>query len=246
MKIKIHFIITLLFLKGFVPGLNAQQGDSVYSQRHFDQEQINTLKSDDRFSYYNQETPNSFWKNLGEWLVDKLKKIFTHVPEEKLSSVLAFIFKAFLWGLALFAISMLFYSLFKHGGFSKVLNTKNVVIPVDFENLEDNVIETDWLSLIEQEKNSKRFNVAIRLLYLYTIQQLHKKGFIAWKKDKTNREYINELEKYPISEDFRQLTYYYDYAWFGNFHVHETLFEQIDRQFKTFNKSTQQQDVEKV
>lgn len=68
--------------------------------------------------------------------------------------------------------------------------------------------------LLDALKNGE-YAVAIRLHYLQALNDLNRKGLIVWKKDKTNAEYIKELKSGPFYTDFRQLTRWFERAWFG-------------------------------
>jgi hypothetical protein len=52
-----------------------------------------------------------------------------------------------------------------------------------------------------------------------------------WEQGKTNHEYVNELRVPELKEPFSQLSYYFDYAWYGNFDVNRDLFERVNNIF---------------
>jgi hypothetical protein len=42
---------------------------------------------------------------------------------------------------------------------------------------------------------------------------------------------VNELRVPELKEPFSQLSYYFDYAWYGNFDVNRDLFERVNNIF---------------
>ena len=63
------------------------------------------------------------------------------------------------------------------------------------------------------------------------------KKWIKWKKDKTNRNYLNELKALDIKNQFSQLTNIFERVWYGEVAVNEAIFTEIEGQFKGFNNN---------
>ncbi|MEZ4983504.1 MAG: DUF4129 domain-containing protein [Saprospiraceae bacterium] len=47
------------------------------------------------------------------------------------------------------------------------------------------------------------------------MQRLYEKGMIHWRKEHTNRVYLRQMGDSPNFADFRQLTYTYEWVWYG-------------------------------
>ena len=203
--------------------------------RSFDQEKIEVYKENSDF-YMLESAPLGLWERIIEWLSNKFKNIFKNVPNDKISSTLGIVIKIFLWGLGIFAVVMIFITLFKHGVF-KVIQKVDKSVEIKHQNLEEQILETNWQNLIDIEINAGRFNVALRLLFLQTIQLLNEKKYILWKKNKTNFDYLRELRKTGFDRSFTKLMQYYNFGWFGDFEIKELEFSEIHSEFKTFNTS---------
>jgi hypothetical protein len=67
------------------------------------------------------------------------------------------------------------------------------------------------------EKGNYRY--AIRLHYLRTLKDLSDRSLIAWKPEKTNLQYIQEMSRHPDAAAFEQLTDIFDWVWYGEFEV---------------------------
>ncbi len=69
------------------------------------------------------------------------------------------------------------------------------------------------------------------------VAQLDKRELIEWRIDKTNRDYANELGKKKSKKEFKELTLYYEYVWYGDFEINLTGFENIHMHYKKYLKS---------
>jgi hypothetical protein len=200
----------------------------------FDQTKINAYAKKSDFRY--NQTPESvgFLELCVEWIAQKLAKIFIHVSTSKLSKIVEYTIKTLLWALGLFAIIMIFLSLFRNGLFTIIAKSSSE-IELDFKQLEDNVLVTDWQSLLAVEITNQRYNVAIRLLFLQTIQILNTKHCIVWDKNKTNNDYKRELRNTNLESAFTTLVQYYNYGWFGDFEITADTFARMQTDFIAFN-----------
>lgn len=235
MKAKFLFLFFLTLIIG-ISDLCAKDSDKdSLTFRSFDQESIEVYKENS--DYYSVEAaPPMPWNRFIKWLSNKLKLIFQNVPETRISSVLEIVFKISLWAIGIFAVLMIFITLFKHGVFN-VVQKNDKEIDLIHQNLEDQVLETNWQELIDIEIHAGRFNVALRLLFLQTIQLLNEKQLINWEKNKTNYDYAKELQKNKLDSSFRTLMQYYNFGWFGDFKINDTDFNEIHAEFKSFNTS---------
>lgn len=210
-------------------------GSEAIDFRSFEQEKMDDIKDQSPYDSYGF-APMGLWDQFKEWLVAQLKYLFKDIPEKQLSAILSVIIKVIIWGIGLFAVFMVFFSLFKFGAFS--FHKKEVkLVDIEYKNLEDQVVETNWQALIDIEINTERFNIALRLLFLQTIQLLNEKQLIVWEKNKTNFDYLRELRKTSNDGSFMNLIKYYNFGWFGDFEIKALDFSEIHSEFKAFNSS---------
>lgn len=94
--------------------------------------------------------------------------------------------------------------------------------------------------LLEKAIREKRFRYAVRLLYLRSLRQLSEAGRIQWKQDKTNYDYLRELDDQALRGVFGDLTYIFEYIWYGEFPIDQSHFEtarssfsRLDHQLKS-------------
>ena len=237
--IKKALIVLLLILNLMPTNLLAsdrQSDDRSYQRRYFNEAALKEYYRDKDFFYLAEAPPSTLLDRLINWLSELLERIFRDASGENITSTIRLIFRILFWLIGSGAMVLLFYFLFKHGSFA-LFTRKNVAENPGYRQLEDQVTTTDWLALIQEQIGQKRYKMAVRMLYLYTIQQLNLKGLIAFKPDKTNSQYTRELHDPVLREHFSGLTRYYDFIWFGDFVVDESAFNKIYRMFNQFNKA---------
>jgi len=105
---------------------------------------------------------------------------------------------------------------------------------LDYETLTENIHAIPFDEAIDEAVAQRNFRLAVRLLYLKTLKQLTDQERIAYKPDKTNRQYVYELAGSPLQADFEALTQQFEYVWYGDFPVDEARYEQISHSFRQF------------
>lgn len=114
----------------------------------------------------------------------------------------------------------------------------------DLERPVENIDSLDIEALIEQARKDGNFRMVIRLYYLGLLKRLNARGIIAWKKDKTNRDYLSEL----FSKDFRyremtRLTASYEAVWYGE---HTLKGESLERLAQAFEATYRELDISRA
>jgi len=113
---------------------------------------------------------------------------------------------------------------------------KATQIPVNFEDLGENLEELDFEGLIKKARSQGDFRSAVRLVFLETLNILTGAGYIKWKINKTNQDYLGELRLSRFREEFAKLTLNYEYVWYGDYEVDEKGFDSMEQTFRTFQQ----------
>lgn len=111
--------------------------------------------------------------------------------------------------------------------------TKNELIDVTapVENIAD--LDIDMLL----QKAAGNYRLAVRLYYLGLLKKLNEVGFIVWKKDKTNRDYLAELYAKVIHyQDIQRLTLAYEQVWYGDHTISAEAYQQLRDDFKAIDR----------
>jgi hypothetical protein len=140
-------------------------------------------------------------------------------------------FRTLLIVLALFFVAVILYHLLKN---QAIFKRPSVAMQAREEEVgEDELLENDYQKLIHQAYKLSDYRMAVRYLFLYTLQQLKDKNLVEFARDKTNSRYAREIPE-PLRNDFSKLVLAYEYAWYGNFSVSREQFELIQKQFSSF------------
>ena len=102
---------------------------------------------------------------------------------------------------------------------------------------DQDIHEINLEALLQQAIENKDYRLAIRYYYLSTLKGLTNKEIIDYHKDKTNSEYLFEIENKEMRTNFSYLSYVYSYVWYGEFPVDENSFKIAQHKYKSFLKS---------
>ena len=102
---------------------------------------------------------------------------------------------------------------------------------------DEDIHEVDLASLLQQAIEGQNYRLAIRYYYLTSLKGLSNKKIIEYHKDKTNSEYLFEIENPAMRTQFSYLSYVYSYVWYGEFPVDETNFKTAQNKYQSFINS---------
>ena len=103
----------------------------------------------------------------------------------------------------------------------------------ELEKAPENIEDVDISGELDRARREGNFRMAVRLYYLALLKKLHERDVIAWKKDKTNRDYLSEV----FSKDFhfqemQGLTVSYEAVWYGEHLVNSVSFQDLSSRFE--------------
>jgi hypothetical protein len=100
----------------------------------------------------------------------------------------------------------------------------------DAVNLADDNLDEKIQKALDEKDN----RMAVRYMYLKALKMLNDRQWIHFHAEATNYEYVNEMSKHKLANDFRFLTRVYDYMWYGEFALTNEQFEIVQNNFKHF------------
>lgn len=208
----------------------------VYEVKKFDKEEWKEITDGHTFNEKLEEPENPNMKEPPD--VSWLAKLLNKIPVG-LFVLLKWIF------LALIGLGLIYLIFYIVSNAVKTPSNTKIKVLFDEETLEENIHELDLNQILQkyiQEQNYKR---AIRVLYLIAIKELSNKSWIKWKKDKTNYEYVLEMQNKPNHHGpFNELTYIYEWVWYGGHEVEEDTYRNVGPKFNQFMHTLTQSAVE--
>jgi hypothetical protein len=100
---------------------------------------------------------------------------------------------------------------------------------------EENLTETDLQNLLLQAIAGKDFILATRLQYLAAIKSLASRKLITRQREKTNTDYLSEIQIQALQAPFREITQIFERTWYGDFPLTVQEFESVRSKFAEFH-----------
>lgn len=141
--------------------------------------------------------------------------------------------KGLMWLLAIAFVLFVLYQLLQNKGLFKGGSAKLSVTQVA-EEVEEDILELNIHQMLMKAEQQGNYRLATRYQFIKTLQLLNQKDRIDFAVDKTNRQYLYEIPEQWRSE-FSRLVLNYEYIWFGNVHIDQSLYEKITTLHTSFN-----------
>lgn len=199
-------------------------------------EDLQTFKDNPDFNYEVIESNPSWWNNFLTWLWNLLLHFFQWLfGVEKAAGFLAEFFSwipYILLGLLLFLLIKFFLNVNARSLLYSKKNQSSVTL-----SEEEHIIKNeDIQQLIQEAIQQKDYRLAIRYYYLHILKMLSDGEFIEWQLQKTNADYISEIEEPELKQPFGHITWLYDYIWYGEFDIDEVKYTRLETTFTSFKK----------
>ena len=210
---------------------------------------VDTTLYENRIQFYKDSIKN--WKTLREYAYTKYldsllrNKKPDKQPEYKpntssgpgvFSGILSSgIMKIVLFTLAIAFVLFVIYRLFiTEGAFKR--KTKAVENATELQEEEIITKESDFDRLIRIALQNNNHRQAVRYQFLRTLHKLSEKNFVELAPDKTNFQYVREIQNMQYQNEFAALTLNYEYVWYGEFNIDQTVYQKIENRFIALNQ----------
>ncbi|TYA84276.1 hypothetical protein [Seonamhaeicola marinus] len=137
------------------------------------------------------------------------------------------------------AVVYLVYVLLNEGSTGLFQSNRNKKLDSIEDITSENIENADIKTLIKAAEEEGNFRLAIRYYYLLVLKTLTLKNHIKFEDDKTNAEYLNELEGQPFSKAFQYVSYLYSYIWYGKFMISNNQYQKAKNNFATLLKQVE-------
>ena len=106
---------------------------------------------------------------------------------------------------------------------------------IDLNLSEDHIENVDLDELLNKALGQKDFRLAIRYQYLKALKTLSQKSIIDWHFEKTNWDYLKEISTPSIQSLFKEVSYLYDYIWYGEQLIDEEIYGAAEARFRALD-----------
>lgn len=103
---------------------------------------------------------------------------------------------------------------------------------IDINLSEEHIEHLDLNALLSNAIKAKDFRLAIRYQFLRTLKMLSQKSIIDWHYEKTNSDYLREINSPAIKTLFKEVSYLYDYIWYGEQPIDEKIYGLAENRFR--------------
>jgi len=195
------------------------QNDSI-QVRHLDPAAKKAQKEDDAFWYANQ----SFKKEKKQQDTGK-EPLIMHPAFQTISWIVV------VAGFITFII--IFLSNSNVGIFRK----SRYIGEIDNNETElDDIFAINYQQELDKAAASGNYRLGVRLLFLRLLRNLADRNIIDYTQDRTNFDYLAQLQPTGYYADFFRLTRHYEYSWYGQFPLEQDKFIIIRKEFENFDK----------
>ncbi|MCD2260914.1 DUF4129 domain-containing protein [Psychroserpens sp. XSD401] len=214
--------------------------DSVY----IDVEPINKREYNDlrekydgsEFIYERTLENSGWWTRFKQWLSDLFKDLFNINSDAKAADITDIALKIFYVVIFLLVVFFIVKAIINREGywvFGK--SSDKSIIPVT--DIENNIFETNFITLIKNAENNGNYRLAIRYYYLWLLKTLSEAELIDYDVEKTNSDYYTEIKNENTRKEFSYTSYLYNYIWYGEFDIDNSQFEKAKTAFTQFLNS---------
>jgi hypothetical protein len=174
----------------------------------------------------------NFLRRFVNWFFRTLEDIFGIEVNPELFSLVETLLYIILIALGLFLLVRL---LMGQQATSFFQGKSKALAPLSIK--EEQLAQTDFDALINQALEQKDYRLAVRYKYLKILRQLSLGNIIEWHFEKTNSDYIREIEASEIKNGFSKISYVYEYIWYGEFAIDAAGYKKAEANFDSFLKT---------
>jgi large-conductance mechanosensitive channel len=205
------------------------------SKKSISEADLESYKKDEEFNYETLEAEDNIIERFFQWLENALQSLLESIfGVDAATGIVLFIFRVLPYLLLAFLIFLLFrfFLRLNSNNYQGKSHPKGVVSISEEEQIIKN---EDIRALIDSAIKNGNFRLAIRYYYLLVLKALTQTGAITWQAQKTNEDYLNEIQDKGVKADFEKITRVYDYIWYGEFGIDAERYMLLKKDFEGLN-----------
>ena len=210
-----------------------QNTPSLPEQRKIEQETMQELKADEDMHYQLSNPENNFLTQFLNWLILQFVRLFGNKASANAIEVIFY----------MVSVAALSYAILRllNVDISGLFSSRNrkATLKEQEGSPQENIHEIDFQTAIAEAIKEQEYNKAVRLLYLSALKELSAREHIRWQAGKTNYQYQQELSTPHLQDPFRQLGFFFEYAWYGDFRMNERHYQQAESMYQSLHQNLQ-------
>jgi hypothetical protein len=213
-----------------------------YELREFDEQKMEEYRNNPDFDYEREDLNLSWWERFTKWLRDLFRDVDPDMPDidpgvkapnlawlSALGNVLLILLVAALIAGIVFLIVKGSGKMFRRGAKAE---EEDIVAEESEENINDLPID----DMLQSAIDGRQWRTAVRILYLRSLKALSDNGQIHWESQKTNYDYLREVQAPELKSPFRDLTLLFENIWYGEYPVDQNIFHTANESFSAFDR----------
>ncbi|MBF4516279.1 DUF4129 domain-containing protein [Flavobacterium sp. ANB] len=187
--------------------------------------------TDSDFVYEQKVPEKTAWDHFKEWLASIFRKMFSFNNPQTALNFVVILLRVIAILIIVFVIYLIVKAIIAKEGqwiFGKNVHKKTIY----YSEIEKNIHLLDFEKLIKESIQSGERRIAIRYYYLWLLKIMAQNHYIEWDIEKTNSDYLYEIQSPVHREEFTYLSYLYNHIWYGEFEIDETTFVKTENRFK--------------
>ena len=185
----------------------------------------------DEFIYETELDQKNVFDGLMQWLQEKLSRLFNFGVNDTSINIIGIVLKTIAFLIIIFVIFLLVKSILnKEGQWIFGKNSDRNIL--NYDDIEKNLTTANFENLISQTLKNRQNRLTVRYYYLWLLKMMIDREMIVWDVEKTNSDYIQEIQNDTFKEEFIYLSYLYNHVWYGEFEVNNDTFEKSKTAFE--------------
>lgn len=203
----------------------------------FDSEKIEAYKNESSFDYLNSIDSDNWWSRFKKWVQMQYQQFISWLFQDyKAHSIFAYLLLIVPYIIIAVILGLIVWLFIRLNPGPSLLGAQPQA-SVHY-NEEEKIVRSQNISdLINAAINDGDYRLAVRYYYLQLLKNLNEKGVIAYEYQKTNSEYLQEVEQEELKNGLKKIMRIYEFIWYGNFTVTQNDFFVAQTSFRNMEST---------
>jgi hypothetical protein len=109
--------------------------------------------------------------------------------------------------------------------------TRSQISSQEAEEIPEDIFAINYSREIDKAAQAGNYRLAVRLMFLQLLKSMSERNIISYKQDRTNFDYLLQLNATRFYNDFFRITRNYEYSWYGKFDISSDAYSVIKTDF---------------